>query len=283
VRTAGEDRKYGWVTPRPRTEQDAVNRRIYSSSMLVLAYARRSLSDAESAFFERHSAAIRGARVLELGCGAGRITRHLVVRAREVVGIDVSPAMIDYCRRRIPRGTYVVRDLRDLGAYGDESFEVVVAAANVLDAISHEERLAVLDDLHRLLVPGGLLYFSSHNRNSAVALAEARRGPQFRLAKNPYRQARAAMSYVQGRRNHPRFAELQRFEEEYALLNDEAHGWRLLHYYIDRATQERQLSAAGFRLVETIAANGRLLGETDDDSGFTELHYVARSSDARSS
>lgn len=266
------------MSPRPRSDQDAVNRRIYSSSRLVLTYARRNLSAAETAVFTRFAEELRSARVLELGCGAGRITRHLIDLADSVVGIDVSPAMIEYCKRRVGRAAFLVSDLRDLSAHDDASFQVVVAGANVLDAVSHEDRINALRDIRRTLVPGGLLYFSSHNRNSSAALAEACRGPQLRFAKNPYRQARAAMSYVQGRRNHPRFAELQRFEAEYALLNDEAHGWQLLHYYIDRATQTKQLAGVGFDLLETIGQSGAVLGPDDDDSGFTELHYIARSS-----
>lgn len=265
------------MTSRPLSEQDAVNRRIYSSSRLVLTYARRNLHPAELTVFERFAGEFARARVLELGCGAGRITRHLVELSRSVVGIDVSPAMVDYCKRRVGNATFAVRDLRDLSPHDDASFEIVVGGQNVLDAVSHEERLDALKEIRRTLTPGGLLYFSSHNRNSTDALAAACRGPQFRLAKNPYRQARAAMSYVQGRRNHPRLSDLQRFESDYALLNDEAHGWRLLHYYIDRTTQERQLANVGFTLLEVIAPDGRVLESQEDDTGYTELHYVARS------
>jgi SAM-dependent methyltransferase len=277
VRAAGGgETRYGWVSPRPKSPQDAANRRIYSSPRLVLAYARKNLTQAETTFMERYARELANARVLELGCGAGRITRHLIDTSHSVVGIDVSPAMIEYCRRRLRRGTFVVGDLRDLSSHADASFEVVVAGANLLDAVAHEERIDALTDVHRVLTPEGLLYFSSHNRSSVRALAEARRGPQLHFAKNPYRQARAAMSYVQGRRNHPRLARLQKFEGEYALLNDEAHGWGLLHYYIDRVTQTRQLADARFELLETIAPDGSALAADADDTRFTELHYVAR-------
>lgn len=274
----GEGReKFGWVTARPRSDQDAVNRRIYGSSLLVLTYARRKLKPAEVTVFARFADEFESARILELGCGAGRITRHLIERSASVVGIDVSPAMIDYCKWRISGATFAVRDLRDLSLYEDASFDVVVGGANVLDAVSHEDRLGALRDIRRLLVPGGLLYFSSHNRNSSAALADARRGPRLRLTKNPYRLARRAVTYLEGRRNYPRLSKLQRFEDEYALLNDEGHGWGLLHYYIDRAAQERQLAATEFERLEVIAPDGRVLEPGDADAAYTELHYVARS------
>jgi SAM-dependent methyltransferase len=273
----GDDTEFAWVNDRPGSVQDEVNRRVYSSPRLVRAYARRKLSPAERVVFERYAGSFEDRRVLELGCGAGRLTGHLLQASRDVVGIDVSAAMVTYCRRNLPAGTFVVGDMRDLSGFADGSFDVVVAGANVLDAVSHEERLAILAAIRRLLRPGGLLYFSSHNRHSRQALGEARDGPRFRLAKNPYRQMRAAANYVQGRLNHPRFAQYQRFEVDHAILNDEAHGWRLLHYYVDRAAQADQLVSCGFDPLETIGSDGKTLGPRDDDAAFTELHYVARS------
>jgi SAM-dependent methyltransferase len=271
---AGGD--WGWVSARPGSVQDEVNRRIYNSKRLVRAYARRNLTTAERSVLSRIAPTLSGGRVLELGCGAGRITRHLLRTSANVVGLDVSPAMVDYCRRVLPGGTFVVADLRDLSDHADAGFEVVVAGANVLDAVSHEERLSVLADVCRVLVPDGVFYFSSHNLGSARAVADARNGPTLRFAKNPYRQMRAMASYVQGRVNHPRLACHQRFADDHAILNDEAHGWRLLHYYVDREVQARQLHGAGFDVVETIGMDGRVLQPDDDDSAFTELHYLAR-------
>ena len=51
---------------------------------------------------------VRG-RVLDVGCGAGRVCLHLQERGLEAVGIDVSPGAIEVCRRR------GVRDARLLG------------------------------------------------------------------------------------------------------------------------------------------------------------------------
>ena len=48
---------------------------------------------------------VRG-RVLDVGCGGGRVCLHLQERALDVVGIDVSPGAIEVCRRR------GVRDVR---------------------------------------------------------------------------------------------------------------------------------------------------------------------------
>jgi hypothetical protein len=129
--------------------------------------------------------------------------------------------------------------------------------------------------IRRVLTPDGTFYFSTHNLESTRALADARHGPRMRRVKDPYRQLRAVAGFVRGRVNHRRFAKYQRFGTDYAIINDEAHGWRLLHYYISRAGQVTQLEQAGFRVVDVFAVDGSVLAPGADDSGFTELHYVA--------
>jgi SAM-dependent methyltransferase len=50
----------------------------------------------------RDAAADRGGRVVEVGCGPGRITAHLTGLGLDVFGIDLSPAMIEQARLRHP-------------------------------------------------------------------------------------------------------------------------------------------------------------------------------------
>lgn len=273
---------FRWVDERPDSTQEAVNRKVYSSTRLVSVYAQGGLTPAELAFFGRYGDRLDDARILELGCGAGRLTEALLERSDNVTGIDVSAAMIDYCQQRFDNGSFAVFDLRDLSAYDGECFDVVIAGANVLDAVPHEDRIATLASIRRIVRESGLFYFSSHNRNSTSALAGAAHGPRMRRAAGPYRQARAAAAYLVSRVNHRRLARHQEFRPDYAILNDGAHYWGLLHYYIDRESQDRQLAQAGFELMETFGPDGSLLSDTADDSVYTELHYVAGPHAARS-
>ena len=68
-------------------------------------------------------------RVLDAGCGTGRVAIELARRGVEVVGIDVDASMLSTARRRAPEVTWVEADLTtfDLG----ERFELVVLAGNV--------------------------------------------------------------------------------------------------------------------------------------------------------
>lgn len=49
----------------------------------------------------RLPADLRGARVLDAGCGAGQMTAELAARGADVVAVDISPALVDVARRRL--------------------------------------------------------------------------------------------------------------------------------------------------------------------------------------
>ena len=50
----------------------------------------------------RLPADLRGARVLDAGCGAGQMTAELAARGADVVAVDISPALVDIARARLP-------------------------------------------------------------------------------------------------------------------------------------------------------------------------------------
>src|SRR4051794_445091 len=135
----------------------------WAKTDLVHAYAGGELRPVEATLLERHRDALSG-RVLELGVGGGRVTRHLCTIATDVHGVDVSAAMVEHARAACPSATIVQRDLRDLSVYDDESFDALVAAFNVLDILDHDDRRLALAGFARVLAPGGLLIMSSHNR-----------------------------------------------------------------------------------------------------------------------
>lgn len=50
----------------------------------------------------RLPADLRGARVLDAGCGAGQMTAELAARGADVLAVDISPALVDIARARLP-------------------------------------------------------------------------------------------------------------------------------------------------------------------------------------
>jgi hypothetical protein len=100
-------------------------------------------------------------------------------------------------------------------------------------------------------------------------------GPSLQYPRNPVSQAIHLVKYAQRLVSYLRIRGQRRFEEEYSILNDIGHDYRLLHYYIDRDMQLRQLAASGFRLLDVFDSDGRRLRAGDDDTSSPSLMYVA--------
>ena len=77
----------------------------------------------------------RGARVLDAGCGSGRVGAELAARGHTVVGVDADPVLIEAARSDHPGPRWLVADLAelDLAAEGEpEPFDAAVLAGNVV-------------------------------------------------------------------------------------------------------------------------------------------------------
>ena len=95
-------------------------------------------------------------RVLEIGCGAGRLTGYLAELTSDLEAFDVSPAMVDHCRHEYPHVRSVrVGDMTDLLGYATGLFDAVVAIQDVIGVLDHSERLAVLAEMRRLWPTAG--------------------------------------------------------------------------------------------------------------------------------
>jgi ubiquinone/menaquinone biosynthesis C-methylase UbiE len=97
-------------------------------------------------------------RILDYGCGYGRISRLLWDSGyRNVVGIDSSIKMIERGKREFPKLHLDVSSDETL-PFLDNSFDAVVACAVFTCITSEETRLTQIKELCRVLKPGGLLH-----------------------------------------------------------------------------------------------------------------------------
>ena len=100
----------------------------------------------------------RGARVLDAGCGPGRVGGALARAGHEVVGVDVDPVLVAAAREDHPGPLWLVGDLAelDLPARGvAEGFDVAVCAGNVVAFLAPGTRGEVLRRLRAHLRAGG--------------------------------------------------------------------------------------------------------------------------------
>ena len=95
--------------------------------------------------------------ILDVGCGCGRILRWLEPDAAHarLHGSDVSETAIEWDRANIPFARFEVNGLSSL-PYPDESFDLVLAIS-VVTHFDEELQLKWLEELRRVLRPGGLL------------------------------------------------------------------------------------------------------------------------------
>lgn len=131
-------------------ERAAAGENVHGEADFIMRYAPRS--------------------VLDAGCGTGRVARELARRGVEVVGVDLDPDMLATARRRSPELQWVQADLVsfDLG----RTFDVVVAAGNVMILLTPGTEPLVLANLARHLGPDGLLIAGFQLRAGHLALAE---------------------------------------------------------------------------------------------------------------
>lgn len=100
----------------------------------------------------------RNARILDAGCGPGRLDGFLHELGHTVVGIDVDPGLIEAAEKDHPGPTYVVGDLAemDLPAQGIEAnFDIIVSAGNVVGFLAASTREEVLRRIAKHLAPEG--------------------------------------------------------------------------------------------------------------------------------
>jgi SAM-dependent methyltransferase len=100
----------------------------------------------------------RGARILDAGCGPGRIGGYLAAAGHDVVGVDVDPALIAAAEEDHPGPRWLVGDLAelDLPARGiAEPFDLIVSAGNVMTFVAPSTRVQVLSRLRAHLADNG--------------------------------------------------------------------------------------------------------------------------------
>jgi SAM-dependent methyltransferase len=227
------------------------NKQVFNQADTVNDYAGREyLFPPERKIFARYATFINRARILDLGVGAGRTTRHLIDRCRSYRAIDYASAMIDACRAKFPdHGSEVfkVGDARDLSSEPASSYDFVLFSYNGLDY--NQDRLLILAEVRRVLTPHGLFFFSAH---SLYAFPFA----------DPTIQAR---------------------NQDVDLAHVRSQGWALLvdaradciTYYIYPEVQLRQLESAGFQVLEVLDMEGHAFSFSQPPKDWM-VHYVCR-------
>jgi SAM-dependent methyltransferase len=97
-------------------------------------------------------------RVLDFGCGAGRLTQALARHFDDAVGVDVSAPMVKRARMEDTYGRcrFVHNERADLAVFDDASFDVAYSSL-VLQHIPTALAMGYLSEMMRVVVPGGVV------------------------------------------------------------------------------------------------------------------------------
>jgi SAM-dependent methyltransferase len=125
----------------------------------------------DRALLDRFADQVRGRGLaLDLGCGPGHVARYLHQQGVKVVGVDLSPGMIETARSRAPEIDFRVGDLRSLDL-GDASAAGGVAFYSLIH-FSPAELDRALDEIARVLQPSAPLLVAVHRGSQTVHLEE---------------------------------------------------------------------------------------------------------------
>ncbi|MFF2622656.1 class I SAM-dependent methyltransferase [Oerskovia jenensis] len=135
----------------------------FREARLVEVYDAQNTWGPDDDYFLARASEGPGPRVLDLGCGTGRLTVALAAAGRAVTGIDPAGASLDAARRR-PGGeavTWVHGTSADAPA---GAFDVTLMTSHVAQFfVADDEWAGVLADVRAALVPGGILVFDTRD------------------------------------------------------------------------------------------------------------------------
>nr|WP_314142865.1 class I SAM-dependent methyltransferase [uncultured Rhodococcus sp.] len=238
------------------------NRAVFDSARVAAAYVEYAgptdgfLDRGEAAALVAAAGVARGKPVLDVGVGSGRTTALLRLLSDRYVAIDYAPNMIEGFRRNFPDLPAHVADARDLADFTDGEFGLVVFSNNGIDTVTHDERVRVLAEFHRVLGESGTLVFSTLNRN----------GPSF--GEKPFQLSRPTQKF----RFSPRRLVVslgRRLLDPASVVRSLANWWSARSRVVDRGTWAvAPLAAhdfAPFMHFTTVADVRRLV----TDAGFT--------------
>ena len=103
-------------------------------------------------------------RLLDLGCGNGRLRQYLgedILRAGNYFGFDLSREQIAIAKENHEKDHFFIGDMGQELPFGSENFEVVAAFASFHHLLSRTEQETCFSELKRILKPNGILILTT--------------------------------------------------------------------------------------------------------------------------
>lgn len=215
--------------------------------------------------------------ILDIGIGGGRTVEALLQISKDYVGIDYVDDMVVECKQKYPDVNFKQGDARKLSSFQDNSFQTIMFSMNGISMVDHKGRIDILNEVYRLLSPGGAFLFSTYNLDNKVHM-KFFQPPKFIFSTNPLRLVVRSLRYAKNSLismiNRFRYKRLEIQTNEYSIVNDICHNYATMLYYITYPNQIKQLTNVGFdSSVVAFDLSGNVI-ETETQSN--SIFYVAR-------
>jgi SAM-dependent methyltransferase len=113
--------------------------------------------------------------ILDFGCGSGRVTRHWHhLRETKIYGVDYNERLIQWCSSNLGFAKFSANQLHPPLIYGDARFDLIYALS-VFTHLTEDLQLAWIEELSRVLKPGGFLYLTTHGKSYSYRLSRRER------------------------------------------------------------------------------------------------------------
>lgn len=109
---------------------------------------------------------LKGKKVLDVGCGTGRLIGELKLFGADIVACDVSSEMLKITKKKYPAVETVEADIEDL-PFEDKTFDVVIATFMIVH-LKFLER--AFEEVYRVLKDGGVFILTNINQRRAPKL-----------------------------------------------------------------------------------------------------------------
>ena len=259
---------------------EAINRRAWASHDAVDRYRTQGWTDpGERAAVGRLAPEMTGKAILDLGVGEGRSVPLLTAISDDYLGVDYTEALLAACRVRHPSRRFEHMDARDMARLGDATFDWVTFSYNGIDATAFADRARIFAEVARVLRPGGVFLFSTHNRASP-ACGETPWG-WFRFTFNPLRLAWRSLQLAIGlARDLPNYLRNRRHNahhDGWSVMVSASHHFGMVITYIDLELQRVLLARAGFEVEAVYGSESEHEVDFAGDTGHIPwFHLVAR-------
>lgn len=260
-------------------EPDQINADVWRSSEVLGIFAERDgpIDAGEQQLLARIAEQAQGLPILDIGVGGGRTIPLLAPLSEGYVAVDYLQEMVELARASHPGVRVEQADARDLAQFADDSFGAVLFSFNGIDGVAHEDRLAVHRAVLRVLRPGGIYVYSTHNLDFCCAGRPPWDRNWWDLDNGP----RAALAYAarlpRRSRSYMALRGMTVHGEDWALLVGSAYNFSVLWHHLTPAAALAELAEAGYADgTEMYGGDGRRVTAASDTGGLSWLHMLAR-------